>query len=151
MCIRDRASIDVCIVDMFSKRTKKVLLGEITNGEVNIITETDPDILLKQNVITISEINDIRQIIIKKIESNSKVLEGNYASVKDGVKLYERGKGIPPQPLDKEEFNLFKNSKPFTSNKKLDDTYKKFYIGRNIDRYMSLWSNICLLYTSRCV
>lgn len=147
--IFDEASIDVCIVDMFSKRTKKVLLGEITNGEVNIITETDPDILLKQNVITISEINESRQIIIKKIESNSKVLEGNYASVKDGVKLYERGKGMPPQPLDKEEFNLFKNTKPFTSNKKLDDTYKKFYIGRNIDRYMSLWSNIWISYDEK--
>lgn len=40
-------------------------------------------------------------------------MEGNYANVKDGLKVFERGKGTPKQPEDKNEFDLFKENKPF--------------------------------------
>ena len=83
--IFDEASIDVCIIDMFTKRPAKVILGEIVNSEVNLLTETNSDLLLDQDVITISSANTSSQKLLIKIEAQSKVLENNYGHVKDEV------------------------------------------------------------------
>lgn len=144
--IFDEAAIDVCIVDMFNKRPEKVVLGEITRGEVNIITETESELLLKQDVITISTIDEHSTNILLKLESNSKALEDNYGHVKDGLKIFERGKGTPKQPDNKEEFQIFKNSRPFFSNVKVDNSYRKFLTGSDLQRYKINWSGQFLSY-----
>ncbi|MGF0049755.1 DUF7149 domain-containing protein, partial [Streptococcus alactolyticus] len=127
--IFDEASIDVCIIDMFTKRPAKVILGEIVNSEVNLLTETNSDLLLDQDVITISSANTSSQKLLIKIEAQSKVLENNYGHVKDGLKAFERGKGTPKQPEDKEDFQKFKNEKPFFAKEQVNSSYRKFLSG----------------------
>ncbi len=144
--IFDEASIDVCIVDMYTKRPSKVILGVISGGETNIVAETKAENLLSQDVITISSISGGVSSLLLKIEKNSKILEKNYGTVKDGLKAYERGKGNPKQPEDKDEFNDFKASKPFFSNKKNDDSYRKFLSGSDLQRYRLKWSGKFLSY-----
>lgn len=144
--IFDEASIDVCIVDMYTKRPSKVILGVISGGETNIVAETKAENLLSQDVITISSISGGVSSLLLKIEKNSKILEKNYGTVKDGLKAYERGKGSPKQPEDKDEFNDFKASKPFFSNQKNDDSYRKFLSGSDLQRYRLKWSGKFLSY-----
>ncbi|MGF0084622.1 DUF7149 domain-containing protein, partial [Streptococcus alactolyticus] len=130
--IFDEASIDVCIIDMFTKRPAKVILGEIVNSEVNLLTETNSDLLLDQDVITISSANTSSQKLLIKIEAQSKVLENNYGHVKDGLKAFERGKGTPKQPEDKEDFQKFKNEKPFFAKEQVNSSYRKFLSGSDL-------------------
>ncbi|EKF8742220.1 Eco57I restriction-modification methylase domain-containing protein, partial [Staphylococcus pseudintermedius] len=142
--IFDEASVDVCIIDMYTHGTKKIGLGEIESGEVTILTETDADTLLKNDVIVVSDNKNIN--ILPQIEKKSKVLEGNYANVKDGLKVFERGKGTPKQPEDKNEFDLFKENKPFFDIEKKDDSYRMFLSGRDLQRYKINWSGQYLKY-----
>ncbi len=83
---------------MFSKRDKSITWRSM-NGEVNIINERTR-YTFKEDVITISGC-EIQQIIIKKVKIIQKVLEGNYASIKDDCKTIRTRKELP-QPLDKE-------------------------------------------------
>lgn len=144
--IFDEASIDVCILDMYKKRPSKVILGVISGGETSIVAETKAENLLSQDVITISPISEGVSSLLLKIEKNSKILEKNYGAVKDGLKAYERGKGSPKQPEDKDEFNDFKAGKPFFSNKKNDASYRKFLSGSDLQRYRLKWSGKFLSY-----
>lgn len=144
--IFDEASIDVCIIEMFTKRPAKVNLGEIVNSEVNLLTETNSDLLLNQDVITISSANTSSQKLLIKIEAQSKVLENNYGHVKDGLKAFERGKGTPKQPEDKEDFQKFKNEKPFFAKEQVNSSYRKFLSGSDLQRYKINWSGQFLSY-----
>ena len=144
--IFDEASIDVCIVEMFTKRPSKVTLGVISGGEIKIVADTKAESLLNQDVITISSISGRVSSLLLKIEKNSKVIEKNYGTVKDGLKAYERGKGSPKQPEDKDEFKEFKASKPFFSNQKKDDSYRMFLSGSDLQRYHLKWSGKFLSY-----
>lgn len=144
--IFDEASIDVCIIEMFTKRPAKVILGEIVNSEVNLLTETNSDLLLNQDVITISSANTSSQKLLIKIEAQSKVLENNYGHVKDGLKAFERGKGTPKQPEDKEDFQKFKNEKPFFAKEQVNSSYRKFLSGSDLQRYKINWSGQFLSY-----
>lgn len=144
--IFDEASIDVCIIDMFTKRPAKVILGEIVNSEVNLLTETNSDLLLDQDVITISSANTSSQKLLIKIEAQSKVLENNYGHVKDGLKTFERGKGTPKQPEDKDDFQKFKNEKPFFAKEQVNSSYRKFLSGSDLQRYKINWSGQFLSY-----
>lgn len=144
--IFDEASIDVCIVEMFTKRPSKVTLGVISGGEIKIVADTKAESLLNQDVITISSISGRVSSLLLKIEKKSKVIEKNYGTVKDGLKAYERGKGSPKQPEDKDEFKEFKASKPFFSSQKKDDSYRMFLSGRDLQRYHLKWSGKFLSY-----
>ncbi|MEB8070770.1 MULTISPECIES: TaqI-like C-terminal specificity domain-containing protein [Staphylococcus] len=142
--IFDEASVDVCIIDMYTQRAKKIDLGEIESGEITVIAETDADTLLNNDIIIVSD-NNFSNILLQ-IEKNSKVLEGNFANVKDGLKVFERGKGTPKQPENKEEFDLFKANKSFFDLEKKDSTYRKFLSGRDLQRYKINWTGQYLKY-----
>lgn len=142
--IFDEASVDVCIIDMYTQRAKKIDLGEIESGEITVLAETDADTLLNNDVIIVSDNNSSN--ILLQIEKRSKVLEGNFANVKDGLKVFERGKGTPKQPENKEEFDLFKANKSFFDLEKKDSTYRKFLSGRDLQRYKINWTGQYLKY-----
>lgn len=142
--IFDEASVDVCIIDMYTQRAKKIDLGEIESGEITVFAETDADTLLNNDVIIVSD-NNFSNILLQ-IEKSSKVLEGNFANVKDGLKVFERGKGTPKQPENKEEFGLFKANKSFFDLEKKDSTYRKFLSGRDLQRYKINWTGQYLKY-----
>lgn len=81
--------------------------------------------------------NDIK--LKKKISNNSKRLD-ELADVKFGVKIYEVGKGNPPQTREDT------NAKIYESNKKLDDSYVPFLEGKDINTYTYNWDNKWLKY-----
>ncbi len=68
------------------------------------------------------------KIILDKITSNSRPLQ-DFATVKAGVKLYEKGKGVPPQTEQTLE------SRPFTIKGECPNGWKILYRGEDIGRY----------------
>ncbi len=77
--------------------------------------------------------------ILKKIEALSEPLE-NIAKIKFGVKLYEKGKGIPKQE------SYFSKDKIYENNKKIDETYRQYLTGKDIERYRYIWNNTWVKY-----
>ncbi|MEO6137003.1 MAG: TaqI-like C-terminal specificity domain-containing protein [Ginsengibacter sp.] len=72
--------------------------------------------------------------LLIKIESGKKIIN-DVADILYGIKTYQVGKGKPPQT------KKIRDDKPFTSDKKLDDSWLPFYDGKNIGRYQLLWEN----------
>jgi adenine-specific DNA-methyltransferase len=138
--IFEDASVDNCIINAKSSSPTLVQLAELKDGEVSLINEVSPIELLKYNVINLSafkEGNNPNMVssIIKTIEDNSKPLEPNYAIVRDGLKVYQKGKGEPKQTRDDEEFNKLKADREWFSDHKEDDNYWEIIKGEHIDRY----------------
>ena len=77
--------------------------------------------------------------LLRKIETQSYPLE-SIAKIKFGVKLYEKGKGIPKQE------SYFSKDKIYESNIKVDETYRQYLTGRDIERYRYLWENTWVKY-----
>ncbi len=74
-----------------------------------------------------------------KLLLNSNLLS-DFASVKAGIKPYEKGKGNPPQSRE------IVNSKPFNSFEKHDDSWCKLVRGTQINRYRINWDGEYLKY-----
>lgn len=77
--------------------------------------------------------------IRSKIENAGKALE-DHAVVKFGIKLYETGKGKPPQKSSDAKDHIFESSK------KLDSTYRRYLEGKDVNRYSINWQNRWLKY-----
>jgi type I restriction-modification system DNA methylase subunit/REP element-mobilizing transposase RayT len=75
----------------------------------------------------------------RKIEAASVVLE-TIADVKFGVKLYETGKGKPPQSPDDAKNNVF------VAEQQVDASYRRYLEGKDIDRYEIAWRGLWLKY-----
>lgn len=148
--IFEDASVDNCIVNFKMNKPTLVELAELKNGEVNIVNVVKPEELLKSTVINISAFSkenmDGISLILQKMEQNAKKIHENYGIVKDGLKAYERGKGNPPQPMDEDEFELFKSNKTYFSDKPEDETYRKFLDGADVQRYKINWGGKYLSY-----
>lgn len=155
--IFEDASVDNCIIDFTISEPTDIKIAELENGEIEEVATVEPNYFENSTIINISSLknfgsdsgndsdNDVERVL-GLINKNSNPLGEVYADVKDGIKAYERGKGTPPQITDKEEFKKFKNSDPFAADEKIDDTYRKFLIGRNIDRYTINWTGKWLKY-----
>ncbi|MDQ0224413.1 Eco57I restriction-modification methylase domain-containing protein [Metabacillus niabensis] len=140
--IFEDASVDNCIITTKISLPTTVQLAELKSGEISLINKVTPDKLLGYNVINISAFksggntkNVSAGSIIKKIEENSKVLEPNYAIVRDGLKVYQKGKGEPKQTRDDEEFKKLKAKKEWFLDYKKDESYWEIIKGEHIDRY----------------
>lgn len=148
--IFEDASVDNCIVNFKLNSPNTVVLAEIKDDDINIINEVNPEEVLKFDVINISAFTqgktDVVNGIMDKINSNSLPIQDNYGDVKDGLKVYERGKGKPKQPEDKAEFKKFKEGRTYFSNIRVDNTYRKFLVGPDVNRYKINWSGQFLKY-----
>lgn len=149
--IFEDAYIDNCIIEFKLSSANTVKLAEMKKNEVEIIQEVDASEVVSLDIINFSLFKETNAIhtpasILTKIDQNSTTLEPHCAVVKDGLKVYERGKGNPIQPTEKEEFELFKKNRTYFSNQRNDESYRKYLIGRNIDRYVTKWSNDYLKY-----
>lgn len=87
------------------------------------------------NIDTSSDDNEI----LKKIEQISQPLE-KIAQIKFGVKLYQTGKGNPKQ------LPHFAQDKIYESNYQVNETYKKYITGKDIERYFYSWQNTWVKY-----
>lgn len=138
--IFEDASIDNCIISSTFKDPTRVTLAELEFGEINIIDDVLPSELDGSKVINISsikenEFNHLIHSILEKFQKISKPLDPEYGVVKAGLKAYESGKGNPIQPVDKEEFNEWMNTKPYESTEPLDKTYLPYLGGKDVGRY----------------
>ena len=78
-------------------------------------------------------------VIRKRVERNSVKLE-SLAEVKFGIKLYETGKGTPPQKASDAETHVFE------ANQKLSSKYRRYLEGKDVNRYKITWKNRWLKY-----
>ncbi|MCK9401443.1 MAG: N-6 DNA methylase [Bacteroidales bacterium] len=72
--------------------------------------------------------------LLSKLESEKQAVS-DIAEIFYGIKVYQVGKGKPPQT------EKIRDEKPFTSEKKLAENWLPFYDGKHIDRYQLLWQN----------
>jgi hypothetical protein len=77
----------------------------------------------------------------KKIEQDTQRLDA-IANVKFGIKLYETGKGTPPQKSSDAKDHVFE------ATEKVDSDYRRYLEGKDINRYETLWKSRWLKYGS---
>lgn len=138
--IFEDASVDNCIISGKISPPTLIQLAELKNEEVSIVNNVSPTDLLKHNMINFSAFKEDNQLnnvseIIKTIEDNSKALEPNYAIVRDGLKVYQKGKGVPKQIQDEEKFKKFKAKREWFSDHPNDENYWEIIKGEHIERY----------------
>jgi len=71
--------------------------------------------------------------ILTKMESKRKTF-GDVARISYGIKVYQVGKGNPPQSPE------VRDKKPFTSATRLNRSFLPFYDGKHIGRYQLTWN-----------
>jgi hypothetical protein len=74
-----------------------------------------------------------------KLEANAATLE-TLADVKFGIKLYETGKGIPPQKPDDAPNHIFE------ANRKINSKFRQYLEGKDVNRYEIAWKERWLKY-----
>ncbi len=78
-------------------------------------------------------------VIRKRVEHNSVKLE-SLADVKFGIKIYETGKGTPPQKPSDAKRHVFE------AKQKLNSKYRRYLEGKDVNRYQITWKNRWLKY-----
>jgi type I restriction-modification system DNA methylase subunit len=78
-------------------------------------------------------------VIRQRIEAGSQSLE-SLAQVKFGIKLYETGKGKPPQAADAAKRHIFE------ANTQLEPDYRRYLEGKDVSRYVIDWRQRWLKY-----
>ncbi len=76
--------------------------------------------------------NQTEIALVEKIDSTFPAIS-SFADMYSGIKLYEVGKGNPPQTEE------IRNTKPFTSKTKNSDEWAPFFDGKDIGRYTLTW------------
>jgi predicted type IV restriction endonuclease len=116
------------LIRYFNKKSKISMISQ-PNREFNISTS----IWYKQETFNISS-DCIESAIIAKVESNCSNIS-DLAEMFSGIKVYEVGKGQPSQTTE------IRNTKPFTSDKQMNEKFLPFFDGKHIGRYSLLWKN----------
>ena len=86
--------------------------------------------------------DDIEISFHQSIKLQGKKKIGDYFNLKFGAKLYEVGKGNPPQTKADSENSIYE------STKKEDGSYRKLLKGRHIKRFIINWKNDWVKYGS---
>ncbi len=135
------ASVDSCTISFSKIKSDLVSLGEMHNGQLDIVGNFKTAELAKdKHIINISMMKNIEIVnLIKKIDAKSSPLD-SFSLIKSGLKAYETGKGSPAQTEE------MKNDRIYHSDKKVDDTYGKYLLGRDVRRYELDWSGQWLSY-----
>lgn len=129
----DEAVVD-CDIVFYDKKVKENICLNINSAD-KLINENkiSVQILTQQNTIN-SHLSEFDYQLVEKIKSNTEFLQ-NLMSIKNGVKPYEVGKGNPKQT------KTILNEKPFTKNKKIDDTFVPLIGGSDFHKYILKWNN----------
>jgi len=110
---------------------KKTLINSIENPQRIFKAETKDWYNLKAfNLQT----DSTEKNLITKIELPKKSVN-DIAEMFSGIKSYEVGKGKPAQT------EKVRNEKPFTSERKIDKSWRPFFDGKHIGRYQFYWKN----------
>ncbi|MBP6786532.1 MAG: N-6 DNA methylase [Candidatus Promineofilum sp.] len=135
------ANVDTAIL-VFSKTEPGTLqIGEISEKEISFVdTVVLTDIRPPSYIIQISLLkNKSDRGLLEKIESVTQDLR-TISTVSTGLKVYQTGKGKPPQG-DKQ-----KKIRSFHARTQVDDTYGPYLQGVDVVRYRLSWSGEYLSY-----
>jgi hypothetical protein len=131
------ATVDThCLLFTKSKEQKDCEICRISaDGGIAKLHTIKKDMISKtENVINI-EINQDSLLLIQKIKENSKSLT-EYLDVYNGVKPFEKGKGVPPQTKQIVE------EKPYVKEgDKPDESWSPLLRGSLMHRYTNLWKD----------
>lgn len=108
---------------------KKQNISTIDNPQKEFVVKSKD--WFEQNAFNLQIDNSEKQLI-SKIEQQKKTVK-EIGEMYSGIKSYEVGKGKPTQT------EKIRDEKPYTSETKLDKTWKPFYDGKHIGRYELLW------------
>ena len=108
---------------------KKSVISSIDQAESDFYLSTKN--WHKQNAFNISS-NDSENLIVTRIDRKCEQVT-NITEMFYGIKVYQIGKGKPPQTVE------IRDSKPFTSSIKKNKDFLPFIDGKHIGRYALLW------------
>ena len=131
------------IVTVLEKKKDKKYITEIfepLNGDFIKINSTSQEIWLDNdlNIININ-LSKVDLQLRSKIEVDCQSLD-KFAQIKFGIKLYETGKGKPPQKPN------FAKEKIYEADNKVDETYRPYLEGKDINPYVIEYKNRWLKY-----
>lgn len=115
---------------------------KLDNNFINIGIKTEfkqKDLKIRKGYLFNYHETEFNKKLYNKIQSASKPLN-EYLNVTTGVKPYQTNKGIPKQTKE------IVKSKPYNGYEKLDETWKPYMKGENIDKYMDKWSGEYIKY-----
>jgi len=138
----DQATV-LPIITILENKTNKINVTEVfepvENGfkmmqTVNQEIWNDGDLCIININLSLSDL-----FLREKIEENTQPLE-KLALIKFGIKIYETGKGKPIQKAD------FAKDRVYESDLKIDDTYRPYLEGKDINPYSISYKNRWLKY-----
>ncbi|MEK6743472.1 MAG: N-6 DNA methylase [Nitrospirota bacterium] len=109
--------------------TKKKIISSVSRPDRMFSVSTEA--WHKQKAFNVSSDNS-EALLINKIENRKSTIE-DVADMFSGIKVYEVGKGDPPQTTH------IRDTKPFTSERKENKSFQPFFDGKHIGRYSLLW------------
>ena len=125
--LQKKEKISEVLVKVFNKKS---LIDNLDNPERRFNISTS--IWIAQNSFNVqSDQNELA--IIQRIDSQFPQIE-NYSEIFYGIKVYQVGKGKPPQSEE------IRNTKPFTSDVKKSENWLPFFDGKHIGYYQLLWN-----------
>ncbi|XWK90395.1 MAG: N-6 DNA methylase [Phormidium sp.] len=108
---------------------KKAIIDNLNNPERVFYISTT--LWYEQKVFNLQS-NKNELFLIRKIDSKFPLL-ANYSEIFYGIKVYQVGKGKPPQTPE------IRDSKPFTSKQRINENWLPFFEGEHIGYYQLLW------------
>jgi type I restriction-modification system DNA methylase subunit len=108
---------------------KKKVISSVSQSDRMFSVSTEA--WYKQKAFNVSSDNS-EALLINKIESRNNTIE-KIADMFSGIKVYEVGKGNPPQTAH------VRDAKPYTSERKENKSFQPFFDGKHIGRYTLMW------------
>lgn len=115
-------------VNVFSKKST---INQISDADRQF--EIDTETWFTQDAFNL-QADSTENELLEKLERNKKQIQ-DIAEMFSGIKVYEVGKGTPPQTIK------IRETKPFTSKEKQTENWNPFYEGKHIGRYQLFWNN----------
>jgi hypothetical protein len=137
-----KADVDTAIIILEKNGSPEVIkLAEMKSKELSFLKEVARSYIAPPAyIIQIGLLKDKQSIkVIGHIEENGKPLS-NFCTVSTGLKVYQTGKGKPPQT------NHEKSNRVFHSKTKIFDTSEPYLDGVDVARYNLGWSGEYLNY-----
>jgi adenine-specific DNA-methyltransferase len=132
----ESASVDASILVFRKTGQKEVIIYELENGEIRLITRNEPDVYLNLPNHIISyhvDKSGNKASFCQKISRQGVLLE-SIAEVRNGIQAYTVGEGTPPQT------EQMKKNRIYHSLEKKDKTWMKYVDGVDVGRYRIGWS-----------
>lgn len=139
--IFDDASVDNCIIFFKKNKPNWIEVAELRNDEFNTIGQVSSDFFGNNPTFSISMVKfESSKSVFDKLEKTKKLDRPEISTVKVGIQAYKKGTGEPKQTKDDVKNHIYH------SNKKENETYRKYLEGRDVSRYKLTWQGRWIKY-----